>query len=190
MQLEDALKGMVEPDTGDDLPAPATRPLWSGVRVAMAIAAVTVMLVTLFPSQHVSIQGARMVAASVAPPLSALRPDEPPSEPKRSAADIQVDSDGRVTEVSGPDPRIVLSALCAHEQFAPNLSPIGLAPAVPPSPGARLGLVRDSSDPSETRSVQIRRNPDNGRWVVGDGVHPIQTQAVPSFSSEVPITSM
>ena len=183
MQLAEALRGMIEPEPPDLEPRPETRTVWSAVRTSGAVATVAVLMLTLFPSRQ------SPEATTTVPPPQSISPDAAlgagaeasTSARKQSVAKFRIDDEGRVTEVSGPNPTVVLSELCAHEQFVHNLSPVALAPAVPASAGTRLGLVRDMRDLSEPRCVAIRRDPKNGRWVVGDGLNPIETHAAPDL---------
>jgi len=192
MQLAEALAGIIEPDSPELEERPETRTVWSAVRTAGAFAIVAVLLLTLFPSRQSPVSN-----ASAPPPPSTSRAAAPGAgaeasrpAPKPSAAQFLVDEEGRVTAVSGPDPKVVLSELCAHEQFVHNLSPVAVAPAVPASAGTRLGLLRDMRDLSGQRCVAIRRDPSSGRWVVGDGLNPIETFAAPDLPPETIITPM
>jgi hypothetical protein len=194
MQLAEALRGIIEPDPAELEERPETRTVWSAVRTAGAFATVAVLMLTMFPSRHSPIANANV------PPRPSTSPDAAPGAgasaeastpaPQPSGARFRLDDEGRVTEVSGPNPKVVLSELCAHEQFVHNLSPIALAPAVPASAGTRLGLLRDMRDLSGPRCVAIRRDPSSGRWVVGDGERPIETLAAPDLPPESIITPM
>jgi hypothetical protein len=192
MQLADAFQGMIEPDSPDLPVPPATRAVWSTVRTAGALATVAVMVFTLFPSSRTPVNSASMAAPPSTSPGAepGSSSDSSRPAPKNSGAVFRTDEEGRVTEVSGPDPKVVLSELCAHEQFIQNLSPVALAPAVPASAGTRLGLVRDMRNLSGTRCVAIHRDPNSGRWVVGDGLNPIETQEAPYLPPETIITPM
>ena len=192
MQLAEALQGMIEPESPEGSHPPATRPVWSAVRTAGALATITVMVLTSFPSRQTPAARANVAAPPSTSPGAApgAGSDSSQPAPKRSGAVFQFDQEGRVTEVSGPDPKVVLSELCAHEQFIQNLSPVALAPAVPASPGTRLGLVRDMRDLSGTRCVAIHRDPSNGRWFVGDGLTPIETQEAPYLPPDTIMTPM
>jgi hypothetical protein len=192
MQLADAFQGMIEPESPDRSDPPETRAVWSSVKTAGALATVAVMVLTLFPSSRTTVNNADAAIPPSTSPAAALDAGSNSSRPapKNSGAVFRVDREGLVTKVSGPNPKVVLSALCAHEQFVQILSPVALAPAVPASPGTRLGLVRDVRDLSGTRCVAIHRDPSNGRWFVGDGRKPIETQKAPDLPPETTITPL
>jgi hypothetical protein len=185
MQLVEALRGQIEPELPEHA-NPETRVVWSATRTAGAFATVAVMILTLFPARQVPVANVNVAAAP--PSQNAAGNASSSPAPNPLAAHFRLDEEGRVTEVSGADPKIVLAELCAHEQFVHDLSPITVAPAVPPSAGARLGLVRDMRDLSVTRCVAIHRDL-SGRWVIGDGQRPIETVEAPEVSPEKLMTT-
>lgn len=110
-------------------------------------------------------------------------------EPKIASVVFQTDEHGRVLKATGPDPKSVLLALCAHAQFAPVISAIALAPAVPPDAGLRLGIAREWKDPSIELCFSIWLDPRTGQWFAGDGNSPIVGRPAPRIPpGTVPIS--
>jgi hypothetical protein len=187
MQLIEAMQGQIEPELPEHA-NPETRVVWSATRTAGAFATVAVMILTLFPARQTPVANTIVAAPAPSPKAASGAASLSPAL-NPLAASFRFDEQGRVTEVSGPDPKIVLAELCAHEQFINNLSPLAVVPAVPASAGARLGLVRDMRDLSATRCVAMHRDMNSGRWVVGDGQRPIETFEAPGVSPEKVITA-
>jgi hypothetical protein len=102
-------------------------------------------------------------AAAETPAVSSVTPATPPG------SEVLTDEDGRVTRVTGPDPRAVLDAYCAS---VAGLDPIGLEEGAGIS-GFRIGLLNDLSQPGKRFSIRIRRDNRSGRWLVGDGSAPV-----------------
>lgn len=182
---------------GDYAPAgskrPTTRGVWNIAQVAVAFVIVGAGAVALLRRQEPS-AGFGGSAAAIAPPSQAApatspEPPQPPPVPQANVA-FKTDAEGRVTEVSGPDPKTVLLGLCKHTQFAATFSPIALAPSVPPSAGDRLGFVRDSGDFSAQRCVSIHRDFRTGRWFAGDGREPLEIQRAPTLPPGTAITPL
>lgn len=184
MLVSDALALQSADDARDAAQRRGTRGVWNIVQIAVAfviVGAVTVAVLRMKDRPAVFARG----AAAIAKPFRArhaVSPDapQPVSQPQENVA-FKTDAEGRVTEVSGPDPKSVLFGLCRHTQFLPTLTPIAVAPAVPPSAGDRLGFVRDSGDPSAGRCIAIRRDSRTGRWFAGDGREPLEIQRAPSL---------
>lgn len=130
-------------------------------------------------------------AATTHVPRAAPSGDSHAANPRQQPPDAVVfktDAEGRVTEVSGPDPKSVLVGLCRHPQFAKAIAPIALVPAVPPSTGDRLGIVRDVGGLSAERCVSIREDRRTGRWLAGDGRNPLEIQRAPTLPPGTEIT--
>ena len=98
-------------------------------------------------------------------------------------AEVRTSSDGMVLQVSGPDPRSVLRAYCAASGRAGRLEPLDVAPSSAPGVGrARVGLLRDPYRPDDLLSITIREDREGGRWIAGDGVHPLIADPAPTGS--------
>jgi hypothetical protein len=115
------------------------------------------------------------------PPGSASTVKTEPAPPPRavdllSLTDVKTDKRGRLTRVTGPNPRTVLLAYCRANPRAAQLEPIGLAASIPPFPGTQLGLFRDIGQESSIRAFKIRKDGRTGRWVAGNGRRPITTR--------------
>lgn len=183
--------------SGDAPPAASdrhnTRGVWNVVQVAVAFVLVGAGTVAMLRTQERPAALAKEVAAATEAPRAehATSPDppQPPAVPQETVA-FRTDAHGRVTEVSGPDPKTVLVGLCKHAQFSATLSPIAVAPAVPPSAGDRLGFVRDMNDLSVQRCVSIHRDFRTGRWFAGDGREPLEIQRAPTLPPGTEITPL
>jgi hypothetical protein len=105
-----------------------------------------------------------------------------------SLTDVETDKRGRLTRVTGPNPRTVLLAYCRANPRAAQLEPIGLAAAIPPFPGTQLGLFRDIGQENSIRAFTIRKDGKTGRWVAGNGRRPItirEFEELPANTYEV-----
>jgi hypothetical protein len=177
------------------LPVEVTDPsgthwIWSTVQVSVALVVIAAGTYAVFRQKERPTELVLNTVATRAPssPRRAL-PSDPPAAPKELVA-FQTGPEGRVTEITGPDPKTVLLRLCQHPQFAETLSPIALAPAFPPSTGARLGLIRDVADPERPRCVAIHRDSRSGRWSAGNGLEPLEIQLAPKLPPETILTPL
>ena len=91
------------------------------------------------------------------------------------------DPDGRLLEIEAPDPRTILVAWCAHQEPAGRCRPVELTEAVPPFPGARLGIFADEADAGRRHAIRIRQSIKGRRWVAGDGLNPIEPTPAPEL---------
>lgn len=160
----------------------STHLLWNIVQVGTAVVVLGMgMFAMLRPRDQPAAFSAAIAATAGRLHLSRTKTPDPPPVPAEPPELVvfKTDAQGRVIEVSGPDPNSVLVALCKHTQFAATLSPIAVAPAVPPSVGERLGFVRDSRDLSARLCIPIRRDSRTGRWFAGDRRDPIEAQRAP-----------
>jgi hypothetical protein len=73
----------------------------------------------------------------------------------------------------------VLIRYCREASGAGRLEPLELTSAVPPFPGTRLGLFRESGDVGSTFAIRIRRDSKTHRWIAGDGRNPIEPFPAP-----------
>jgi len=123
--------------------------------------------------------GARAEPAEVTVPVErATPPPAPEPADLLFLTDVLTDEEGRLTRVDGPNPGAVLLAFCEASPSAGQLEPIGLAAAVPPFPGSRLGLFRDFEQNGSIRTFAIRKDRRTGRWAAGNGRAPIITREV------------
>ena len=91
------------------------------------------------------------------------------------AAEVLVDEFGRVTRVSGPDPRSVLDAFCGS---VAGLEPLQVTETRPPFAGARLGKLQDENEWGVTFAIRIKRDSSSSRWVTGNGRLPISPDKI------------
>jgi hypothetical protein len=183
MPLDEAIERAAH--GGHRAPEPVvTGGLWSFVEVAGAVAMLALLLLAIAPWSPSPMAVATVpAAASVlpAPPRAAVAETKAPKA-KLAKTTFRTDKNGRVTQVSGPDPSSVLEGLCAHDEFAPRLTPVALTATVPPSSGDRLGIVRDLQSLDSERCVAIHHDARTGQWFAGDGRRPIDIVAVPVLS--------
>jgi hypothetical protein len=149
----------------------------------VVIAACTVMAVMLRP-KPVSVRIPFVNVKTGVSHAGMVRPSDLQHESVQLPDSVVVTTNeqGRVIQVSAPDPKSVLAGLCAHPEFAGNLSPIELVPSVPAGSGDRLGLIRDNQDRFTQRAVGIHLDPRTGRWFAGDGHGPIELQRAPEIA--------
>jgi hypothetical protein len=161
-----------------------TGKLWSFIEVAGAVAMLSLLLLAIAPwtPPPMAVSTASTAVAAPPPPPHAVVAQKQAPKTVPSKTSFKINANGRVTQVSGPDPSSVLEGLCAHEEFAPRLSVVALTATVPPSSGDRLGIVRDLQSPGGERCVTIHRDKRTGKWIAGDGRNPIDIVAVPVLS--------
>ena len=94
-------------------------------------------------------------------------------------AELRTDGQGRVVQLLGPDPKTVLRSYCASGEDGP-FEALGVVPSSLPGARARLGLLRDSTDPQKLLAITIREDRDSGRWVAGDGQAPLTAKPAPA----------
>ena len=97
----------------------------------------------------------------------------------QAATQVRRDGEGNVVEVRGPDPASVLASFCDASSEGPGREPIEITSTVPASQEARLGLFRDFSSMESAWMVRIRRDGQTGRWVAGNGLHPVYVTLAP-----------
>ncbi len=144
------------------------------------------------PTRSAAPLGARpsMWALAVAGALLALVSLRPEPQPLLGTAEITrqdvglaevvTDSRRRVVEVLGPTPASVLSAFCATGRDAGRYEAVDIAPS-PLDPGrARIGLLRDPSNPEGVLAITIRIDPERQLWVTGDGRTPVEVRRAPA----------
>lgn len=164
----------------DDDPKQASRPatpaqkrmiLALGLACVLAIGvhATGVWNQTAQSRRAAQINAERATAAKAAE--AATRQVEPVSE--ASLAQISRDEQGRILEVRGPNPRVVLIGYCAAQAEEQSLAPVELTNSVPPSASQRLGIFRDQSEVDAMLAIVIRRDRETHWWFAGNGVEPI-----------------
>lgn len=109
-----------------------------------------------------------------APPVSALP----------GTMSIETDDEGNPLRIEGNTPRTILEAYCSNGPQASRFEPLDLANSVPPTSGARLGVIRNFDDFDGPYVIDILRDRDSGRWVAGDGEQPILPRPAPRALAE------
>ncbi len=92
----------------------------------------------------------------------------------------QTDGTGRVTRVQGPNPRSVLRAYCAAHAGGGRLRPLEVIASAQTGRMARLGLLQDTSRPTDLLAVTINEDRKSGHWTVGDGRGPVVPELAPA----------
>lgn len=87
-----------------------------------------------------------------------------------SSMEFQVDAQGRILQIIGPDPESVLQAYCNSGSPRGRWEALDLASAEPPSTRTRLGILRDTLERDAVRTIAIRQDLKSLRWVAGDGI--------------------
>jgi len=105
----------------------------------------------------------------------------------QAATQVRRDAEGNVVEVRGPDPAIVLASFCDASSDGPGREPIEITSTVPASQEARLGLFRDFSSMESAWMVRIRRDGQTGRWVAGNGLHPVYVTLAPKLPPDASV---
>ncbi|MCP3980243.1 MAG: hypothetical protein GY716_13140 [bacterium] len=103
---------------------------------------------------------------------------------------VTTDDDGRVTKISGSDPAAILRAYCKTEPSFGILTPLEITSAVPPYPGIRLGILRDSDRIEQRYAVRIRKDRRTRQWMVGNGsqpIVPIRAPTLPEDARRIPV---
>jgi hypothetical protein len=171
-------------------PAPPPQPITPRQQTAVAMGAAVVFLAILvvgvgawhgYKEEVLVKEEMGEDAAERAAVQSAVEPEHVP-EPEWQTEPIatETDSEGRALSISAPSPRLVLIEYCASASALHRYEPVELAPTVPPFPGARLGVYRDSAQLDKLFAIEIRKDPRSRRWSVGDGIRPITAVVAPS----------
>ncbi len=95
------------------------------------------------------------------------------------AAEVITDSNGRVTQVLGPDPRSVLVAYCRTGRLQGRFEALDVAPSPLDPKGTRVGLLRDPHEGTPTLAITILADLEANRWVAGDGRTPLEPLPAP-----------
>ena len=101
------------------------------------------------------------------------------------------DDVGRMTEISGTDPRDVLVAYCSEvvEGDQPR-KPLEVAQPVPPEHGVRLGIFTDPRQRGAKFAIRIERRGGARRWSAGGNGEPvrvIKAPELPPLTPRVPV---
>jgi hypothetical protein len=92
-------------------------------------------------------------------------------------SEIQWDANGRIVQVAGPDPVTVLKSFCLAS-IDDSFQPVRvIATALRPG---RLGIMRRSGEDALV-AIRIREDLAAGKWVAGDGVHPLELLPAPGL---------
>jgi len=100
--------------------------------------------------------------------------------PDALRAELQHDSDGVLTQVSGPNPMSVLLAFCKDAEGTSHREPLELAQAAPPSPDERYGVFRDFARLETNHAIRISQDRETKRWFAGNGRGPVPTRTAPA----------
>ena len=96
------------------------------------------------------------------------------------------DEQGRMTEISGSDPRHVLLAYCSSEQGAARRKPLEVAHSVPLEANVRLGIFTDPTEHGARYAIRIRKEGGARRWVAGGDGEPIAVAKAPRLPPGTP----
>jgi hypothetical protein len=97
---------------------------------------------------------------------------------------IRTGNSGRVTEIRGPDPQIVLAAFCKLDTADIRYEPVEIA--IPKDPGLRIGILRDPQQPEALWAIEIRRQEQAQQWIAGSGERRIRVTPAPSVPAGAP----
>jgi predicted Zn finger-like uncharacterized protein len=161
------------PRSSPEIPRPPF-PVGRAVLVTCALLVVAGVLRFHFWSSGEEALASVKVSNAEARPIKA-RPkklERPPIVP----VVYQMDMELRLTRVIAPDPPTALLAFCTETNNAKAMIPYALAPAVPPSEEAMLGVVRDRTSADTLSSVKIWLDQRTGRWTIGSGAEPIPVE--------------
>jgi len=157
-----------------------------GVVGLLAVAA----LVWHFWSNRLAVERSP-VAATQASPVEqhSSGPTTSPGEPAppdrqsvlQAATQVRRDAEDNVVEVRGPDPVSVLTSFCDAASVGPGREPIEITSTIPPSQNTRLGLFRDFASMESAWMIRIRKDAQTGRWVAGNGLHPVHVTLAPKL---------
>ncbi len=149
------------------------------------------LVVTIVPFRQASaLPPAEVVIHEPPLKLPPTVPFEVEAPPLRSKDPIVFNTDpaGQLTQVWGPNPHSVLLALCEPPEKRTRIVAAYLAPALPPAPRVRMGVVRDLFDYGALQGVLIRKDGRTGRWYAGNGREPIaleRLEATPAGAEPV-----
>jgi len=164
------------------LPARAGSGGWrrvATVTVGMAIAAWVFLRPQADPAPPGTQGLSARIASAAVPSTDVSLKDTAPLE-RIDQVSRRVDATGQLVEIAGPDPASVLIAYCDAGEAVTRRA-IEILPAVPPNPGLRYGLLTTlTREGLARRVIQIRKDPNAGRWVAGNGRGPIVTMAPPA----------
>lgn len=163
----------------------------SAVKVAAFLGGVAAVLALAAVSLHTSprpsgAEGSSESDGSAASPpehaLLKLLPDES-DRTKVGTTTSKSDTEGRLLQVIGPDPRSVLVGFCTSGRRSDLKDPVGIAELDPPSVSERLGIFRNNALSNlPSRAIRIRKDDRTGDWIAGDGAIPIPSEAVGATS--------
>ena len=102
----------------------------------------------------------------------------------------RLDDQGRVTEISGTDPRHVLIAYCNKVDGKKRPTPVEIVQPNPPENGVRMGVFTDPRNGGDRYAIRIERRGGARSWVAGGNGEPVavvQAPDVPPLAPRIPI---
>ena len=106
------------------------------------------------------------------------------------STNTRLDDHGRVTEISGTDPRHVLIAYCNKVDEKKRPTPIEIVQPNPPENGVRMGVFTDPRNGGGRYAIRIERRGGARNWVAGGNGEPVavvQAPDVPPLAPRIPI---
>jgi hypothetical protein len=118
---------------------------------------------------------------------SALRAHTSTQRAMIGSAEVVTDRQGRILQVSAPDPRSVLAAYCAAGRIGDRCEVVDVVPSPLRPAGSRIGLLRPPGEAAgEVLALTIDEDRQGQRWVAGSGGTPLEPAAAPSWAEQVP----
>ena len=93
---------------------------------------------------------------------------------------------GRVTEISGADPRHVLIAYCSKVNGDERSKPVEIVQPDPPETGVRLGIFTDAQHSGARFAIRIERRGGVRSWVTGGDGEPVAVFEAPDVPPLAP----
>lgn len=90
-----------------------------------------------------------------------------------SLVEVRTGPSGVLTQVTGPDPRSVLEAFCAHPSLSNRYLVEAISPGIFAGSGQLQGLLLEREHNFAVKGVLIDRDPRTHRWTIGNGLGPI-----------------
>ncbi len=153
-----------------ELPPPevatvAPQPAGTSRRILLAIVAVAAAIVLVVAWSARPRSDGRSAPASAGVPR-AVPPPSPSPSTETPSVEIRNDLSGAITQITGPDPDVVLAAFCSAARQV-RREPV----RVDRSGVFATGFFREGSS---LLGVAIRKNLVDGTWQAGNGVQPIE----------------
>jgi hypothetical protein len=117
----------------------------------------------------------------------ALRANAITERARVGSAEVVTDSQGRILQVSAPDPRSVLAAYCAAGRGQVGCEVVDVVPSPLRPSGSRIGLLRPSGETTGgILALTIDEDRSGERWVAGSGSAPLEPSTAPSWAEQAP----